>query len=205
MALDTYANLTTAIGSWEDRTFTSGETDEFILLAEAKANRRLVNDYRIRSGIVTVTTNSSGVATLPTGFVGMISLTRDLAGSVPLRQVPHGALVESNPYEDADDAQVYALLSSTSLQVSPTTEDDFNALYSKTIPALSGSNTTNWLLALAPDYYLFACQAAAKAKYEDYQGAALLQAQADTILDGVITLGNVAEYANAEMSLERAC
>jgi hypothetical protein len=203
VALDTYANLSTAIGSWEERTFTSGDTDEFILLAEAKANRRLVNDYRVRSGIVTVTTNSSGVATLPSGYVGMVSLTRDLAGSVPLRQVPHGALVEINPYEESDDARAYSLLDATTLQVAPIIEDDFNALYSKTIPGLSGSNTTNWLLTLAPDYYLFACQAAAAAKFKAYQEAAMLQAQADAILEEVVSLGNVAEFASAEMRLEQ--
>lgn len=200
MALLTYSDLSTAIGSWEERTFTSGETDDFILIAEANANLRLASDYR-RRGTATVNTDSSGIATLPTSFIGMTSLTRDVLGSLPLKQVSHGALIERNPYEVSDDAQVYALTSSTTLVVSPVTDDDFIAVYSTVVPALSGSNTTNWLLTLAPHYYLFSCQAAAAAMFKDYQTAALLDGKANDILDQVISQGNVAEYANAELTL----
>lgn len=200
MALDTYSNLSTAIGSWEERTFTSDETDEFILLAEANANLRLASDYR-RRGTATITTDSSGVATLPTSFIGMSALTRDVLGSMPLTQVSVGALIGRNPYETADDAQVFSLLSATTLQVAPVTEDDFIVHYSTIVPALTGSNATNWLLTLAPHYYLFACQSAAAAKFKDYATAAMLDGKANDILDQVISQGNVAEFGNAEMTL----
>jgi len=199
MALDTYANLSTAIGSWEERTFTSAETDEFILLAEARANRKLASDFRRRDA-ATVNTNSSGVGTIPTGFVGLTSITRNVLGSVPLIQVSHAAFIENNPYQISDDAQVFTLLNATQFQVNPVTDDDFLVKFSELVPALSSGNTTNWLLTLAPDFYLFACQAAAAAKMKSYQEAALLQGQADDILDQIVSQGNVAEYGNAEMT-----
>jgi hypothetical protein len=70
------------------------------------------------------------------------------------------------------------------------------------LTGLSSGNTTNWLLALAPDYYLFGCQAAAAAKWKAYQEAAMLNAMADDILNDLVSQGNVAEYGNAEMTLD---
>jgi hypothetical protein len=200
MALATYSDLSTAIGTWEERTFTTAETDEFILLTEALANRRLAADFRRRAS-ATVNTDSSGVGTIPTGFVGLSSITRDVLGSVPLRQVSHAAFIERNPYEISDDAQVFALLSATEFVVAPVTDDDFLVKYSKLVPALTSSNTTNWLLTLAPDFYLFACQAASAAKMKAYQEAAMLEAKAVSILDELVSQGNVAEYGMAEMTL----
>lgn len=200
MALGTYAELTTAIGTWEKRTFTATETDQFIRLTEAKADRKLRQDFRRRTS-ATINTDSSGVGTLPTGFVGMTSLVRDVLGSVPLKQVSWDALVLRNPYEIGDDAGVYAI-NGTTLMVAPVTDDDFIAKFSSVLTGLSGAATTNWLLTLAPDFYLFGCQAAASAYLKDYATASILQGQADAILDELVSQGNVAEYGNAEMTLD---
>jgi hypothetical protein len=200
MAIGTYAELTTAIGTWEKRTFTATETDQFIRLTEAKADRRLRQDFRRRTS-ATINTDSSGLGTLPTGFVGMTSLVRDVLGSVPLKQVSWDSLVLRNPYEVSDDAGVYAI-NGTSIMVAPVTDDDFLAKFSSVLTGLSGAATTNWLLTLAPDYYLFGCQAAASAYLKDYATAGGLQAQADSILDELVSQGNVAEYGNAEMTLD---
>lgn len=199
MPFDQYSTISTAIGTWEDRTFTTAETDEFLLLAEANANRKLAQDFRRRS-TETINTDASGVGTLPTGFIGLTSLTRDVLGSVPLKQVSWAALIERNPYEVGDDAEVFAIRG-TSLQVAPVTDDDFLAVFSGSVPALSSGNTTNWLLTLAPDYYLFYGQGCAAAKFKAYQEAALLKALADSILDEIVSQGNVAEYGQAEMTL----
>lgn len=200
MALDTYANLSTAVGSWEERTFTTAETDEFILLAESNANRKLAQDFRRRSAS-TVNTDTSGVGTIPTGFVGLTSITRNVSGSVPLKQVSWASLIERNPDRVSDEATVFAIGTSTTFTVAPIVDDDFLVVISGSVPALSSSNTTNWLLTLAPDYYLFACQSAAAAKMKSYEEAALLLGRANGILDEIVSQGNVAEYGAAEMTL----
>lgn len=197
--LDTYSTITTAYSTWEERTFTATETDQFIRLVEAKADRRLRQDFRRRTS-ATITTDSSGLGALPTGFVGMTSLVRDVLGSLPLTQVSWDSAIWTNPYEVGSDAAVYAI-NGTVLRVAPVTEDDFICKFSAVLTGLSGSNATNWLLALAPDYYLFGGQAAAAAYMKDYSTASLLQAQADDILDELVSQGNVAEYGNAEMTL----
>lgn len=200
MPFDTYANISTALGSWEERTFTTAETDELLLLAEAKANRRLARDWN-RQATSTITTDNSGYATLPTGFLGMVSLKQDLLGTLPMTQVSWDAIDSLNPDAEADRAVYYAI-SGTQLRVAPVCEDDFVATFDKKIAALSASNTTNWLLALAPDYYLFGGQAAAAAKWKSYQEAAMLQAQADGILDELVSQSNVAQYGAVETVLQ---
>lgn len=199
MALDTYANLSTALGSWNKRTYTSDQTAEAILLAEANANRKLASDFRRRSSS-TINTDSSGIGSLPAGFVGLTSIVRNVSGSLPLRQVSWDALIQRNPFAFTDDADSFAI-KGTTFMVAPVTDDDFIAIFSSTVPALSGSNTTNWLLTLAPDYYLFACQAALAARIEAYDKAGLLQGKADSILAEIVSQGNVAEFGNAEMTL----
>lgn len=200
MALATYSDLSTAIGNWEERTFTTAETDEFILLAEANANRKLAQDFRRRSSS-TVTTNSSGVGTIPTGFVGLTSITRNKTGSTPLQQVSWAALIERNPDRVSEEAQVFAIGTGTTFTVAPITADGFLVVISGNVPALTSSNTTNWLLTLAPDYYLTYGQACAAAKFKSYQEAAILRALANDILDEIVSQGNVAEYGSAEMTL----
>lgn len=199
MAFDSYDSLSAAIASWEERSFTPEKIDEFIALAEAKANRRLQQDFRRRSS-GTVTIDADGIGTLPSGFVGMSSLVGPSPGSLPLAQVSWGALTERNPYHVAGYAGAYAI-SGTTLKVAPITEGAFAVTFSSVLLGLSASNSTNWLLAIAPDFYLFACQAAASAYVKDYQGAALMSAQSDEILNELVTQGNVAEYGNAEMTL----
>ena len=197
MALDTYANLSTALGAWEERTFTSADTDEFILLTESKANRRLARHWA-RQSTETITTDASGYATLPTGFLGLVSLKQDLLGTRPMTQVSWDLIDTINPNATANRAIYYAI-SGTQLRTAPVCEDDFIATFDKKVTALSASNTTNWLLALAPDYYLFGGQAAAAAKYKAYQEAAMLQMQADQILEELVSQANVAQLGNAEL------
>jgi hypothetical protein len=200
MPFSTYAELTTSISDWDEKTYTTANSDEFIALAEALANRKLATDYRRRDS-ATVNTDASGIGTIPTGFVGLTSITQDVLGSVPLKQVSYAAYIERNPYEIADDGQVFTLLSATEFAVAPVTDDDFVLRFSKIVTALSSSNTTNWLLTLAPDFYVFACKAAARAKQEEWTAAATLEAKAMSILDELVSQGNVAEYGMAEMTL----
>lgn len=202
MPFSTYTEISAALSSWEERSLSSSETDEALTLAESAANRRLRQDFRRRTS-TTIVTDASGEATLPTGFVGMTSLVRDVLGSTPLKQVSWDALIARNPYEISDDAGVYAI-NGTALKVAPVTEDTFICKFSSVLTGLSASNTTNWLLTLAPDFYLFYGQAMIAAKYKDYAAAEGLKGEALGILDDLVSQGNVAEYGNAEMTLSMA-
>ena len=202
MPFSTYSEVSAVLSTWDERTYSSTETDEFLRLAEAAANRRLRQDFRRRTS-TTITTDASGEATLPTGFVGMTSLVRDVVGSAPMKQVSWDALIVRNPYEVSEDANVFAI-NGTLLKVAPVTEDDFICKFSSVLTGLSSTNTTNWLLTLAPDFYLFYGQAMAAAKYKDYATAEGLKSEALGILDDLVSQGNVAEYGNVETTLAMA-
>jgi hypothetical protein len=129
-----------------------------------------------------------------------VSIKQDLLGTGPLTQVSWDAIDRLNPYADADRPNVYAIRG-TEFRVAPIAEDDFLLTFDKKVAALSGSNTSNWLLALAPDFYLYACQSAAAAKEKDYSGAAMLENKALGILDDLVSQSNVAQWGNVEMTL----
>lgn len=199
MSIAQYSDINTVLNDWEERSFSTAETDDFILLVEARANRRLARDWN-RQATSTVATDASGYGTLPTGFLGLVSIKQDLLGTIPLKQVSWDAIDLLNPNADVDRANWYAI-SGTQFRVAPVATDDFLLTFDKKVSALTSSNTTNWLLSLAPDYYLFGCKAAAKAKMEDIASAAAYQSLADGILDELVSQSNVAQWGNVEMAL----
>ena len=200
MAISSYAELTTAINSYMVKTYTSTETDMFIAQAEAVINRHLGSQYR-RSGAATITTDSSGVASLPTGFVMLRSIVRNVAGSKPLTQVSWDALILMDPYAISSDAGFYAIYGST-IKVAPVTEDDFLAIFDSSVPALSSTTTTNWLLTLAPDVYRILCQSQAYDFEMDAAENERLEAKGIAKLDELIAQSNVAQYGNVETVLD---
>ena len=73
--------------------------------------------------------------------------------------------------------------------------------YVQGLAALSGSNSSNWLLVAAPHAYLFECMAMGEAFNANYDIAAGLEAKAMAILDKVISQSKQAQYGRAEMTL----
>jgi hypothetical protein len=201
VALDTYTNLSTAIGTWGTRTYASAQTDEFILIAEDRINSRLGAQYR-RETTGTITTNSSGEATLPADFIAMRSIVRDYTGAEPLIPVSWRTLIQINPSATSGLPQNYAIQGST-LKVAPVCEDDFNAVYWAKLTALGSNNATNWLLTLKPSVYLFYCRAAQAAFEEEEARAAVFMQMGDDALDDLVAQGTVAQYAAAEMVLDQ--
>lgn len=200
MAISTYADLLTTIDDYTDRSYQTARKDVWIGNAEAKFNRRLASSFR-RMTDTTLTTDSTGLATLPSGFAGLRSIVRDVVGSRPLKQTSWDALLAMNPYETVTDATYYAI-NSMSLRVAPITEDSFIAVFDSMLTALSDSNQTNWLLALAPDCYLTMCLAEEALFTRDFGTAQGLEASATGMLDAVVAMDVVAQFGNAEMSLD---
>lgn len=130
--ITTYAELQTAAANWLNR---SGDTNltaripEFIALAEARFRRKLDD---LDQDIVGTLTFTNGVASLPADF---------------------GALKEIDG-DFTDDPIIYSLVSGQ-IQTDPAVTGTATIVYKAALPALSNTVTTNWLLARAPDAYLF--------------------------------------------------
>lgn len=161
MALSTYAELKASIANWLDRADLTTEIADFITLAEARFNRELrTPDMEARA---TATTSGEYLA-LPAGFLGMRSIYLSGSPDTPLDYfAPHMLRMirgtGGNAYTIADDQIIFAPV--------PASGQTVEMLYYASIPALSDSNTSNWLLASHPDLYLSASLAAAAAFIDD--------------------------------------
>ena len=191
--------LHSAIDDYTDRSYSESRKDIFVANAEGKFNRRLTSSFR-RITNTTLNTDANGEATLPSGFVGLRSIVRDVVGSAPLKQVSWDALIALNPYELSDDACYYAI-KGTTLKIAPITDDDFITEYDATLTGLSSTNTTNWLLTLAPDAYLTMCLAEEALFTRDFATAAGLEATALRMVDEIVGMDQVAAFGNAELQL----
>lgn len=161
MALANYSDLKSAIASWLVRTDLTAAIPDFITLAEARINREL----RVREMIAEATgTISSGSLSVPSGFIETFVVWLDTESDTPL---------EYRPIEDS----MWRIAGTTSGQPrwftidgsdfkfypSPDGSYDYTLRYYSEVPTLSDTTTTNWLLAKAPDAYLFASLAEAYA------------------------------------------
>jgi hypothetical protein len=151
MSITTYSELKTAIANWVKRTDLTDRLPEFIALAEDSFNSAL----RL-SGMEEVTTYSTtGRRTaLPADFLEMRSL--EYSGS-PLVLMPFGSpeYISAIVHEDTAGIPWAFSIRGTELEVFPAGSYDFTLHYWQKIPALSDSNTTNFLLSLHPLIYLY--------------------------------------------------
>lgn len=156
MAISTYAELQTAVANWLNRSDLTTRIPEFIALAEARMNR----DKRLR--VVDAITRadlavSAQYTALPSDFAQMVNIER--TGS------PVQALDVLAPQQmDAIRAQTptgeprYYCVVGDELELAPVPDsaETLAMIYFRRIEALSTTVTSNWLLAAAPDVYLYA-------------------------------------------------
>lgn len=151
MAIDTYDDLKTEIADHLDRDDLATKIDTFIDLAEARHKR----DLRMREMIRRSTADASGrYLALPSSFIGMRTL-RLLTDPVTVLQEVN--LYEMNRIRSEDTGKPTWYTVHEEIEFNKTPDDTYTAemIYYAEFTALSDSNTTNALLARAPDAYLY--------------------------------------------------
>jgi hypothetical protein len=157
MPLSTYAELQAAIGTFLDRTDLAAMAPTFIALAEAQMQRDVRHWRMIERAEATF---SGRYTALPDDWVETVRLTMGNAsqGYRSLQQVAHDHM-ERERASSRDTAGVPRLFAhvGSEIEVFPTPNASFTGelVYVEKIPALSDSQTTNWLLSEAPDAYLY--------------------------------------------------
>lgn len=156
MAITTYAELKSAVADFLNRDDLTNTIDTFIDMAEAQLNRDIRHWKMEQRSTAEI---DDQYLTLPTDWLETIRITmqdtvpyvlnlasRDQIEEYRLR----GANVSGKP--------VYYSHIAGEIELYPTPDAtyDIELLYTQKIEALSDSNTSNWLLALAPDLYLYA-------------------------------------------------
>jgi len=192
-----YTSLQTAIieylGRDQDTTLIA-RIPTFIQLAEAKFNRGLfVRQMESRSS-TTVDTGSSEpeFISLPTDFQSMRRIRLTSVSSKPILAFMSG--VELDDYRSSRGNAVgqpqFFTIFGDEMELAPTPDDDYTIemVYRKNVPALA-SNSTNWLLDLAPDAYLYGALLEAAPYMKDDGRIQTWAMGLSTALDGVNTLG----------------
>jgi hypothetical protein len=157
VALDTYANLKTAIGDHLNRSDLTSFIDDFIDIAESMHKR----DVRIREMIqrdsITIDSRQEAV---PAGVLEIISLR--------LMTTPVTVLEEVNIHEMNRIRQEvtgrpfrFTVHEEIEFDVAPDASYSGEIIYYGSLTPLSGAATSNALLAKAPDLYLYGALVAA--------------------------------------------
>lgn len=188
MALSTYADLQLSIASWLNREDLGTQIPDFIAMAEARFNRELrVNAMMQRD---TATATSDYVA-LPSDWLQVSSVMVTSPANT------YSAMTYITPDEYfnlrndglANTTRYYTIIDTNLLLLpAPTSEITLELVYYGKIPALSGGNTSNWLLSRSPDLYLY---------------GSLLQAEAYLVNDERVPLwAGAVQKVIADMNLE---
>lgn len=156
MALDTYANLKTAVGTWMNRSdLTGGTASDFITLFEARANRELplrVN-WTTSTPTGTVGLRTLALATSPAYVEALaLFLTTYSPRHIELTKVANGTI----EYQTSNGTPSAWTIAGTNIELNCPCDQAHTFLFRyRQAFNLSDSTTTNWLLANHPDAYLY--------------------------------------------------
>ncbi len=132
----------------------------FIQLAEAKVNRQLfVRQMEQRSGaVVDLMSSEPEFIALPSDFQSMRRVRLSGVTGKPQLEFRSGSQIDEFRFSTADVAAQprYFTVFGNEIELAPTPDQAYaiEMVYRANIPPLA-TNGTNWLLALAPDLYLY--------------------------------------------------
>lgn len=160
MSITTYSELQTAVGNWLARSDLTSYIPDFITLAEAALNRDLDVRQMEQRATATININASEpqYVSLPSDFNAMrYVIMNGISGKPHLEYMSHVQAAEFRTMtgDASGQPEFFAIINDEMLLV-PTPDSGYTLEmgYRKNIPALS-TNSTNWLLTLYPDIYLY--------------------------------------------------
>ncbi len=151
MAFATYSDLKTAIQAfYKNRADVMLYAPDLIRLTEAYLNTEL----RCREMETTVTlTPVSNIVTLPDDFLEFKRVVENASIRRPLSYITEDDADSMYATRSAGLASNFTIVGNQ-LQAFPLSSNTIEIVYYRTIPALSDSNPTNWLLTKFPNIYL---------------------------------------------------
>ena len=155
MALDTFAGLKATIADYLNRDDLTTIIPSFITIAEAKFNRKLRTRQMIKRAEGQIET---AFFAYPADWLQAkeFQLNTNPIQRLQFVTEAQGDELKSNRYVSVGQP-VYYTITGSQLEFIPTPDATYSAelTYYAKITALSDSNTSNWLLAYAPDLYLY--------------------------------------------------
>ena len=177
MALANYSDLVSALSEWLNRDDKEALYPTFIALFEARANRALRVPQMEESA---TSPTSEAELSLPDDFLSLRDIRVD--GDAVYGMAPQ-ALRDRFQDREAGTPEAYAILGTTiQLAPAPSASVEVAIDYYQTIPALTSTNTVNWLLTAYPDAYLYGVLAVAYDYLRDDNQAGSMLALSDRLL-----------------------
>lgn len=189
MAIGTYAELQTAVGNWigNGGAVSSARIVEGIALAEAKINRKLRTlDMVTKNATYSITGEYVAV---PSNFGGVKTFYLNTAPQYNLQAMSEEQLTD---FLGTSERPRYYTIQGSNFRFAPVP----NATYSSTlvywlkVPALSVSNTTNWLLTSHPDAYLYGTLGEMEALVKNWDAAGNWEKMMYAMLEEVANQSN---------------
>jgi hypothetical protein len=156
MALSNYSELKATIADYLNRADLTAVIPDFITLSEAQFNRQLRTHDMMKRATASVTEDYFSV---PTDWLETNVLVNLGTITAPMEYVDYERLNELKGLSLTGDSRFYTMIDGKFLilpAASATSPSTLELSYVGKIPALSDSNTTNWLLTKSPDLYLYA-------------------------------------------------
>ncbi len=200
--IGTYSELQAAvleyIGRDQDTVFTA-RIPTFIQLFEAKMNRELfVRQMEQRSTTTLDTTqNEPEFIALPTDFQSMRRVRLSSVTGKPNLSYMSGTQMDefrAMSGNGADQPEFFTIFGSE-IELAPTPDSNYTVemVYRQNIPALA-SNSTNWLLTLAPDLYLYGALLESAPYIKEDERIQVWGLGLKTALDGLNNLGMTSTF-----------
>ena len=154
MGITSYSTLKSAIADWLLRDDLTAVIPSFISLAEAKFNRR-IRDYRmVKRATAEI---DAGYSSVPADWLQTVRFQLNTTPITTLEYVtPDQAAEERVRFVSSGQTRFFTVIGKQ-FQFVPAPDGtlDGELTYYSKIPALSDEETSNWLLEVAPDAYLY--------------------------------------------------
>jgi hypothetical protein len=168
MALSTYSDLVTAVGTWLNRTDLTSYAPDFITLAEERIYRNL----RVKAMETALSsTMSSGTIAVPSDYIELKSAYIDGSSVYALERLSVEEIYTKYPTRSSSGKPLYIAREGESFIFGPYPDADYTVkgIYYARLAALSTTNTSNWLTTYAPSLLLFGALAEAAPFLKDDQ------------------------------------
>lgn len=200
MSISSYSDLKSAVAGWLARGDLTARIPDFIQLAEAKFNRVLFVPQMEQRSTTSVDTASDSpeFISLPVDFQTMRRVRLNGVSGKPRLDFLSPSQIDDyrSGRDDVSGQPQYFSIVGADMELAPTPNENYTLemLYRKNIPALSDSNTTNWLLAMAPDAYLYASLLEATPYMVEDERIPVWSGAAGAVIDQINDLGERRVY-----------
>lgn len=194
MSLDTYSALKTEIAGWLARADLTTPIDTFIDLFEAEFN----TEMRLRQMETEATASATEYLELPAGFLSMRDVQWQGSPRVNLEYITPE---KADLYDTSGSTGMPSFYTIVGNQIrlipAPSSSTTIRMSYYESVTALSGSNTTNWLLTAYPQLYLYGSLRHAKTYISDPQLWAFFESQFLKAWDSVKKASRASNYGGS--------